>query len=103
METVVNTVLQLLEPVLSQCTLISFDLEALAYARTQRQLPVGWVIPEWTPLNREHAAVLAPQYLFCNRKRLPPPAAIHRARHPHAGDQYHQHTAGRPEGKRGRA
>ena len=74
METVVNTVLQLLEPVLSQCTLISFDLEALAYARTQRQLPVGWVIPEWTPVNREHAAALAPQYLFCNRKRLPPPA-----------------------------
>jgi hypothetical protein len=32
------------------------------------------VIPEWTPANRAHATVLDPQYLFCNRKRLPPPA-----------------------------
>ena len=71
-ETVVNKVLQLLGPVLSQCTLISFDLAALAYTRTQTQLPIGWVIPEWTPANQELATVLAPQYLFCNRKRLPP-------------------------------
>jgi glycerophosphoryl diester phosphodiesterase len=74
METVVDKVLQLLEPVLAQCILISFDPEALAYARTQTQLPVGWVIPEWTPASREQATRLAPQYLFCNRKRLPPPA-----------------------------
>jgi len=73
MENVVDKVLQLLQPVLSQCILISFDPEALAYARTQIHLPVGWVIPEWTPDNRVHAIVLAPQYLFCNRKRLPPP------------------------------
>jgi glycerophosphoryl diester phosphodiesterase len=74
METVVDKVLQLLDPVLAQCILISFDPEALAYARTQTQLPVGWVIPEWTPASREQATRLAPQYLFCNRKRLPPPA-----------------------------
>ena len=74
METVVDRVLQLLEPVLSQCILISFVPEALAYARMQRQLPIGWVVPEWTPANRAHATGLAPQYLFCNRKRLPPPA-----------------------------
>lgn len=74
MATVVDKVLQMLDPVLSRCVLISFDPEALAYARTQRQLPIGWVIPEWTPANKEHATSLAPQYLFCNRKRLPPPA-----------------------------
>jgi glycerophosphoryl diester phosphodiesterase len=74
METVVDKVLQLLEPVLAQCILISFDPEALVFARTRRQLQVGWVIPEWTPDNREQATVLDPQYLFCNRKRLPPPA-----------------------------
>lgn len=74
METVVDKVLQLLDPVLAQCILISFDPEALAYARTQTQLPVGWVLPEWTPASREQATRLAPQYLFCNRKRLPPPA-----------------------------
>jgi glycerophosphoryl diester phosphodiesterase len=72
METVVNRVLQMLDPVLSQCILISFDPEALAYARMQRPLPLGWVIPEWTPANRARATALDPQYLFCNRKRLPP-------------------------------
>jgi len=74
METVVDNVLQLLDPVLSRCILISFVPEALAYARTQQPLPLGWVIPEWTPANRTRALALAPQYLFCNRKRLPPPA-----------------------------
>jgi glycerophosphoryl diester phosphodiesterase len=74
MATVVDKVLQLLDPVLSQCILISFDPEALACARSQRRLPVGWVIPEWTPASQVRAASLAPQYLFCNRKRLPPPA-----------------------------
>jgi glycerophosphoryl diester phosphodiesterase len=73
LEPVVDKVLQSLDPVLSQCSLISFLPETLAYARTQRPLPVGWVIPEWTPDNQARASVLAPQYLFCNRKRLPPP------------------------------
>jgi glycerophosphoryl diester phosphodiesterase len=74
METVVDKVLQLLDPVMSQCCLISFVPGALAYARTQRPLPIGWVIPEWTPDNQAQATELCPQYLFCNRKRLPPPA-----------------------------
>jgi glycerophosphoryl diester phosphodiesterase len=74
METIVDKVLQMLDPVLSQCCLISFVPEALAYARTQRPIPLGWVIPGWTPANQARAAELAPQYLFCNRKRLPPPA-----------------------------
>ena len=74
METVVDKVLQVLGPVLSQCSLISFVADALAYARTQSPLPIGWVIPEWSPANQVRAAALAPQYLFCDRKRLPPPA-----------------------------
>jgi glycerophosphoryl diester phosphodiesterase len=72
LEAVVDKVLQFLDPVLSQCSLISFLPDALAYARTQRTIPIGWVIPEWTPDNQVRASALAPQYLFCNRKRLPP-------------------------------
>jgi glycerophosphoryl diester phosphodiesterase len=73
-EAIVDMVLQLLDPVLPQCSLISFDPEALAFARRHRQLPIGWILPEWTPDNQARATALAPQYLFCNRKRLPPPA-----------------------------
>jgi glycerophosphoryl diester phosphodiesterase len=74
MERIVDSLLHILSPVLSQCILISFVSEALAYARTQSPLPLGWVIPEWTSANFERAGALAPDYLFCNRKRLPPPA-----------------------------
>jgi hypothetical protein len=74
METVVDKVLWMLDPVLAQCSLISFVPDALAYARTQRPVPLGWVLPEWTPANRARADKLAPQYLICNRKRLPPAA-----------------------------
>jgi len=73
-ETVVDTVLRFLDPVLSRCSLISFAPRVLLYARTQRSLPLGWVIPDWTPANQARALALAPQYLFCNRKRLPPPS-----------------------------
>ncbi|HYQ71331.1 MAG TPA: glycerophosphodiester phosphodiesterase family protein [Gammaproteobacteria bacterium] len=70
---VMDGVLSILDPVLPQCRLISFMPEALVYARECSPLPLGWVIPEWTPANRACATALAPQFLFCNRKRLPPP------------------------------
>jgi len=72
-EKVVDSVLQILRPVLSQCILISFEAEPLFYARERQRLPVGWVIPEWNTDNQVRATELAPEYLFCNRKRLPPP------------------------------
>jgi len=70
---VVDSVLQTLRPALAQCTLISFEVEPLAYARARHGLPIGWVIPEWNAANQARATALAPDFLFCNRKRLPPP------------------------------
>jgi len=70
--TVVATVLDLISPVLQQCTLISFDHEALDHARSDCPLPIGWVLSDWSPENEKRAITLAPDYLFCNRKRLPP-------------------------------
>lgn len=66
------TVMHGLADILAQCTLISFEYEALQYVRDHSQLPVGWVLPAWSAGNRALAAELAPDYLFCNRKRLPP-------------------------------
>ena len=69
---VIETVMDLIRPVVGQCIMISFDYKALLYLRSHYQTPVGWVLPEWSELNRSQAAALSPEYLFCNRKRLPP-------------------------------
>ena len=68
---VVETVLNLITPVLQQCILISFDYDTLVQARQHCQLPIGWVLSEWSSDSKDHAMKLAPEYLFCNRKRLP--------------------------------
>jgi glycerophosphoryl diester phosphodiesterase len=69
---VIDTVMDIIRPVAGQCIMISFDYEALQYLRSHYQTPVGWVLPEWSDSNRSRAVTLAPEYLFCNRKRLPP-------------------------------
>jgi glycerophosphoryl diester phosphodiesterase len=69
---VFDIVMDCLADVQEQCILISFEYAALQHARAHSRLPVGWVLPEWSAENRALAARLAPEYLFCNRKRLPP-------------------------------
>lgn len=69
---VLDSVLGCLAPVMEQCILISFDDTVLAEARRRRSLPIGWVLSEWSDTSAAIAAALAPDYLFCNRKRLPP-------------------------------
>jgi len=69
---VIDTVMDIIRPVAEQCIMISFSQEALLYLRSHYQTPVGWVLPEWNDSNRSRAETLAPEYLFCNRKRLPP-------------------------------
>ena len=68
---VVETVLACIEPILPQCVLISFDYPTLVNARQHCKLPIGWVLREWSDESRDRALKLAPDYLFCNRKRLP--------------------------------
>ena len=68
-------VLGTLADVLGQCTLISFEDQALHYCRQACGLPLGWVLPEWSPATHDRALALAPEYLFCNRTRLPPEPA----------------------------
>lgn len=68
----VDQILEHLARVVTQCVLISFDYAALVHSRETCELPVGWVIPAWSGDNRQRAAALQPDYLFCNRKRLPP-------------------------------
>ncbi len=71
-ERVIDLMLETLAGVLTQCILISFEYAALEDVRKRSALPVGWVLPHWDDDNRQRATDLAPDYLFVNRKRLPP-------------------------------
>lgn len=61
----------LLDGIKSQCIITSFDYQALEMARGLGNYQIGWVLPEWSEQNRKLAELLAPEYIFCNRKRLP--------------------------------
>ena len=69
---VIDTTMDILRPVMEQCIMISFQYEALGYLRSHYPVPIGWVLPEWNDDNHARADSLSPEYLFCNRKRLPP-------------------------------
>jgi len=62
----VDLVVDELSVIHSQSILISFDYETLVYAREEYSLPVGWVLPAWSPKNQKKAEVLSPEFLFIN-------------------------------------
>jgi len=67
----VKKVLSILEPVKSQCVIISYNIEALAHVRDHYKWPVGAVIDEWHERNDKAIERLNPQYLFCDLETLP--------------------------------
>ena len=67
----VDIVLDILTEVLDQCVIISFEYAALVYVREVSRVPVGFVLPEWSAETQLQATELVPEYLFCNRQRLP--------------------------------
>ncbi len=71
-ENVVKAILKVLQPVLDQCVLISFDRLAVRCARAMQQVRVGWVMHQWDTATQSAATALAPNYLFCNYKKIPP-------------------------------
>jgi glycerophosphoryl diester phosphodiesterase len=68
---VMDRVLSVLHEALAQCIIISFAREPLMYTRRNSSLPIGWVLSEWSDASRAAAQELQPDYLICNRKRLP--------------------------------
>jgi glycerophosphoryl diester phosphodiesterase len=69
---VVGIILAELREVLAQCIIISFQRDPLLHTRRTGDLPIGWVLPEWSDDTQAAAVELRPEYLICNRKRLPP-------------------------------
>jgi glycerophosphoryl diester phosphodiesterase len=63
-------VARVLEPVMSQCTLISFGLQALAQAGSAGFLRVGAVLRDWETRD-EAIRALKSSVMFINKKRIP--------------------------------
>ena len=68
----VDLVLEKIESIHSNVVLISYDYDALVYAREQdKDLKLGWVLPEWSDENRSKAFDLQPEYLFVDKEFCP--------------------------------
>ncbi len=67
----VDLTIKALQPILGQCVFISFEYEALEYAKQHYDLPQGWVLPEWSEENKARATELDPDYLFVHVDMCP--------------------------------
>ena len=71
-DTMLGLVRRALKPVLKQCVLISYALEALLTARHNGWRQIGVVIDHWKERQQEIVAAIQPQFLFCDVNDLPP-------------------------------
>lgn len=70
-ESVVHKVMQTIAPRLGQCTPISFSSDALRAAAALGAPRIGWVLTRYDSAAINEARTLAPDYLFCNQRKLP--------------------------------
>ncbi len=75
-ERMVDRVLEVLEPTLSRCIIISFDRAAVEYARSAGAGEIGWALEEWTSDRRAEAEALKPDYMFCDYRCIPDDAEL---------------------------
>ena len=57
--------------VAAQCVIISFNQQSLEYCRKISELPVGWVLPDWTEQSQGILERLKPEFVFCDKTLLP--------------------------------
>lgn len=70
-ERVVKAVIEQLKPQRRQCVVISFDLPAVQRARQLGGMGIGWVLTEYDQKSQRQCALLDPQFVFCNHRKLP--------------------------------
>ncbi len=69
---VMDNLLAEIVPWLRQCRVISFNPEALEYARQYVDIPVGWVLSRFDDESMALAHRFKPEMLICNFRKLPP-------------------------------
>lgn len=72
----VEKVMDVLRPLGNRFVIISFDAEVLPLAR-RAGAAIGWVIKRYNKKSQHTATALAPEFLICNYRKLPPmPTAL---------------------------
>jgi len=66
-----KNIMKIIEPALDQCIIISYHTLAIRCARAMGAKQIGWVMNEWSEATRSTATELAPDYIFCNYKKVP--------------------------------
>lgn len=69
--TVVRRVMEVVAPVRQRVIVISYDRDAVQHARDSGAMASGWVLSTWDEDSLAEAAALAPDYLFCNHRKIP--------------------------------
>ncbi len=67
---VVSALLDVIQTYARQCILISYNHEALAYARQQSDIRTGWVLQRYDASHRAIAERLQADYLICNQSKV---------------------------------
>ncbi len=67
----VDLTIEAMQPIMRQCIFISFEYDALVFSKEHYDLPLGWVLPEWSEETRLKAQELSPQYLLVDDKICP--------------------------------
>ncbi len=75
-EQVVSRLVETLRPWREQCVVISFDLAAVYRARQLGGYAIGWVISDYDAHARLKSEALQPEFLFCDRDKLPGARAL---------------------------
>ena len=71
-EKTAQLVLTAIKPIHSHAVVISFHDQVIEASRNLNQdVPIGWVLPEYSEKTRRRAEALAPEYLFCKTTRIP--------------------------------
>ena len=70
-DTVLDAILPLLEPIKQQAIIISYALDALLATRERSSFPIGAVFDQWRERKRKLIQTLQPEYLFTDIDELP--------------------------------
>lgn len=66
-----DKIIRILQPVVSQCRIISFSYKTLSYIQLQTDIGLGYVLPDWSYKTRLKAEKLQADYLVVDYKFMP--------------------------------
>ncbi len=71
LETMLNAVLSVLQPVLKQCCMIAYDAEVIRAVKKRNRSRSGWILKSWSEASHQEAKALSPDFLICNHTKIP--------------------------------